>query len=206
MGGASGQNINILDTNDIWTYRHNPNNEPFVDAMNEGARKIQKDFTDLMDTVQEIHVARLGGADAALILGYYSRGERLVALNGNYTDIDKMNSVYDAATRSGFHPSRGNLSGTEAVALHELGHALTDHIAQKMGVNDLDVAARRIFEGAFRETKGKGRYQDWAGQISGYAKENYAETVAEAVSDYYCNGSKAHPNSIAIMNQLRKYR
>lgn len=45
----------------------------------------------------------------------------------------------------------------------------------------------------------------WAGKISGYAQDSWAECVAEAVSDYYCNGSKAHANSKAIMAELRKY-
>lgn len=206
MGGGSGENVNIIETGDIWTYRHNPNNEPFVDAINEGARKIQDDFEDLMtESLNEIHVAQLGGEDKQTILGFYERTGKLLALNANFTNIDKMNSVYDQATEQKFHPSRGNLTGTEAVALHELGHALNDHIAKKMGL-DMDVAARKIFEAAYRATKGKGRYQDWAGQISGYAKKNYAETIAEAVSDYYCNGNNAHPHSVAIMRELMKYK
>lgn len=31
-----------------------------------------------------------------------------------------------------------------------------------------------------------------------------AECVAEAVSDYYCNGAKAHANSKAIMAELKR--
>lgn len=206
MGGDSGENINILNTGDIWTFRHNPGNEPFVDAINEGARKIQDDFDDLMtDTLEEIHVATLGGVDRDLVLGFYDREHKLLALNDNFVNTDKMNNVYDEATRQKFHPSRGSLTGTEAVALHELGHALNDHVAKKMGM-DFDKAAYEIFAAAYRATKGKGRYQEWAGQISGYAKEKYAETIAESVSDYYCNGNNAHPHSIAIVRELMKYK
>lgn len=51
MGGG-GQQVQIVETTDVWSYRHNAKNEPFVDAINEGARRIQNDFKDLMDTVQ----------------------------------------------------------------------------------------------------------------------------------------------------------
>lgn len=204
MGGGSP--VQVISSEDVWSYRHDPDNAPFVDAINEGARKIQNDFPDLMDkTVNAINAAELGDADKYTTLGFYSPSEKSVSLNTNFTDIDKMNAVYDSSVSSGYHPSRGNLSGTEAVALHELGHALTDHVAQKMGAASLDDAARRIFNAAYRATKGRGKFKEWAGNISGYAQENYAETVAEAVADYYCNGSNAHPYSIAIMNELKKY-
>lgn len=206
MNGGSGIRINVRGTEDVWSYRHNPNNEPFVDSINAGARKMQEDFKDLMETVEHVDVAELGGKDRSEILGFYDPSEKTVALNQNFTDVDKMNKVYDSCTKTGFHPSRGDLTGTEAVTLHEMGHALTDHVAKKLGLPGLDAAAKKIFEDAYRAAKGKGRFQGWAGQISGYAKKNYAEAIAEACADYYCNGSKAHPNSIAIMNELRKYR
>ena len=158
-----------------------------------------------MDTVEHIDAAKLGGADNQTTLGFYSPSDKMVAINRNYTDVDKMNAVYDAAVSSGYHPSRGGLTGTEAVAIHELGHALTDHVAAKMGLWNMDLAARQIFMDAYRATKGRGKYKEWAGKISGYARENYAEAVAEAVADYYCNGNKAHAHSIAIMNELKKY-
>ena len=44
-----------------------------------------------------------------------------------------------------------------------------------------------------------------AKQISGYAQKNYAECVAEAVADYYCNGKKASKASRLIMDELRAY-
>lgn len=204
MGGSGGM-VNIVDTEDVWSYRHNANNEPFVDAINEGARKIQNDFQGLMVDVDQVVAAELGGNDKYTTLGFYAPSMKTVAINRFFTDIDKMNATYDAAARSGFHPSRGELSGTEAVTLHELGHALSDHVAKKMGLPGLHEASRKLFEDAYRATKGKGKYKDWAGQISGYARENYAETVAEAVADYYCNGQNAHANSRAIMRELMKY-
>lgn len=205
MGGG-GENVNIVGSTDVWSYRHNQTNEPFVDAINTGVKRIHDDFPGIMDTVASVDAAELGGKDKLTVLGFYSSGDKTVALNLNFTDVDKMNRVYDQAVARGYHPSRGNLSGTESVALHEMGHALTDHIAKKLGLPDLDAASRKIFMDAYKATKGKGKYKDWAGKISGYAKENYAESVAEAVADFYCNGRNAHPHSIAIMDQLRKYK
>ena len=44
-----------------------------------------------------------------------------------------------------------------------------------------------------------------AGKISGYAKTKPSETVAEAFCDVYCNGKKAHKESIAIVNVMNGY-
>lgn len=189
---------------DVWSYRHNKNNEPFVDAMNTAARRMSDDFPDLMNTVEQVNAGTLKGAAARNVLGYYGSGR--VALNTNYTNVDKMNNVYDAAVKSGYHPSRGNKSGTEAVMYHEMGHALTDNVAKKMGVSGLDAASKQIVNDAYKASGGKGGTLSWAGKVSGYAKESYAECVAEAVSDWYCNGKKASSQSKAIMTELKKYK
>ena len=205
MGGGSGQSINVVSTEDVWTYRHNQNNEPFVDAINTGIRTIQDDFPSLMDSLNTVDAAELGGRDKNHILGFYAPGQKQLAINQNFTNIDKMNATMDEATRQGYHPSRGNKTGTEAVTLHEAGHALTDHVAGKMG-KDFDKAAADIVHTAMKNVKFKGGSEKFARQISGYAKKNYAECIAEAVADYYCNGSKASSSSKAIMSELRKYK
>lgn len=189
---------------DVWSYRHRRDNEPFVDAMNTSARAISDDFPGLMDTVTEVNAGTLKGAAARSVLGYYGDGR--VALNTNYTNIDKMNAMYDAAVKSGYHPSRGNKSGTEAVMYHEMGHALTDHLKSKVGASNLDTASKKIVDNAYKASNGKGGTLAWAGKISGYAKESYAECVAEAVADWYCNGKKASSQSKAIMSELKKYK
>ena len=194
----------IVSEQDVWSYRHNKNNEPFVDAMNQSARTVQKDFPGLMDTVNYVNAGTLKGGAAQSVLGYYGGGR--VALNTNYTNVKKMNSVYDDGVRSGYHPSRGNKSGTEAVMYHELGHAITDHIKDKVGAKDLDKASKKIVNDAYKNSNGKGGTKAWAGQISKYAQESFAEAVAEAAADFYCNREKASKPSKAIMKELKKYK
>lgn len=202
---GSGKPVNIKSETDVWSYRHNRANEPFVDAMNSSIREVQRDFPDLMSsTVNNVTAAEFGGADKTNTLGVYGNGR--VALNSNYTDIDKMNAVYDNAVKDGYHPPRGNKSGTQAVTYHEMGHAITDHIAQKMGVQNLDIASKKIVNDAYKASRGTGGTKAWAGKISQYAKENFAECVAEACADWYCNGNKATNQSKAIMSQLMKYK
>lgn len=195
---------NIVSEMDVWSYRHNPNNEPFVDAMNESARTMADDFPELMNSVNRVNAATLKGADKEGTLGYYGDGS--VSLNANYTNISKMNNVYDKAVASGYHPSRGNKSGTEAVMYHEMGHALTDAVKAKVGAKNLDQAAKTIVNNAYKNSGGKGGTLKWAGEVSGYAKESFAECIAEAVSDWYCNGNKASGTSKAIMKELKKYK
>ena len=206
LAKGSGENINIVNETDVWTYRHREDNEPFVDAINTAARTISDDFRGLMDMVQVVAAAELGGKDKVQTLGYFSELGNTVAINQNYTNIDKMNQVYDEAVRSGYHPPRGGKTGTEAVTLHELGHALTAYAQKKMNSSSFDAAAQRIVREAYKATSGKGGTFKWAGGISEYAQKNYAECIAEAVADYYCNGTKAFPESRAIMKEKRRFR
>lgn len=203
LGGGSGKSLNILNETDVWSYRHKQGNEPFVDEINTGIRTIQNDFPGIMNDVGKVNAAELGGADKANVLGYYDGNG--VALNKNYTNIDKMNKVYDNATATGYHPSRGDKTGTQAVAFHEMGHALTDHIGKKIGGKNIDDSAKKIVDSAYKNSNGRGGTKAWAGKISKYAQENNAECIAEAVADWYCNGSKASKVSKAIVTELKKY-
>ena len=206
LSGGSGGKVNIVDQMDVWSFRHRQSNEPFVDAINTSVRQMEDDFPGLMQTVTSVNAAELGGADKLHTLGFYSPDDKTVSLNDNFTNIDKMNHVYDQSVKSGFHPSRGNKTGTEAVTYHEMGHALTDHVGKKMGARDIDDAAKRIVDNAYKANRGRGGTKKWAGGISGYAQHDNAECVAEAVADWYCNGNKASERSKAIINELRKYR
>lgn len=206
--GGGGNPTNIVDETNVWSYRHNPNNEDYVDAINEGVRKINDDFPGVMDeTVTSVNATTFGGKDKVQTLGIYSETDKTVGINTNYTNIDKMNRVYDEATKSGYHPSRGDLTGTEAVTLHEMGHALTDYAAKKMGYTGpvaFENAANAIVNNAYKSSKGKGGTLAWAGTISRYAQDSYAECIAEAVSDWYCNGDKASKASKAIITEMKR--
>lgn len=157
--------------------------------------------------VNQFQLAKVGGGTMA----YYDADGNL-AMNEKYMNADGMNRAYDAAVKNGFHPSRGNMSGIQAVAAHEYGHALTDLAAQRMGLGGfggIEEASRQIVERARKKTRQRTN-MNFAGKISGYAQYNFAECVAESVSDWYCNGSSAKKESRAVMavlnNVLRNSR
>lgn len=202
-GSGGGNNVNIIDTEDMLSYRkRNDSTMEFGEQTMTGVAQVYDDFPDI--GVEQVQAAKLGGKDNVEVLGYYDG--KNVAINQNYTDTAKMNGAYDRAVQSGFHPSRGDKSGAEAVALHEMGHALTDHIGKKMGASGIDDASQKIVEQAYKNAKGRGGTKAWAKEISGYATHSFAECVAEAVADYYCNGSKANKNSLAVMAVINNYK
>lgn len=204
LGGGSGKPVNIKNETDVWSYRHNKSNEPFVDSMNNAIRGIQKDFPGIMDHVNTVNAVEMGGKDKNSTLGIYSPSTKRVGLNTNYTNVQKMNDTYDAAVKSGYHPSRGIKNGVQAVTAHEMGHAVTGMVAEKLGISDFDKASKKIVDNAYKTAKGKGGTKAWAGKISKYAQENNAECIAEAVADVFCNGNKAANESKAIYAELKR--
>lgn len=135
------------------------------------------------------------------VLAYYD-GEG-IAINNEYLNSDTMNAAYQRCVASGFHPSSGSKTGMEAVVSHELGHAVNGIIADRMGTS-LHASADRIVNEAMKKTKHK-NIATFQSKISGYAKQNYAETVAEAMADCYCNGKKARSESKAIQKIVDGY-
>lgn len=180
------------------------------------ARERQRDEVDqALGVMRSIHntygvnindaqVVNLSGRDSG-VMAYYDSNENL-AINERYFDVSKMDSVYDDCVRSGFHPSRGNKTGIEATVAHELGHRLNDVAGVNMGFGKwgIDQAANRILSEASRRMRGKG-IGAIQSAISGYAKQNNAECVAEAFSDVWCNGRNAKRESRAVVGVLRKY-
>lgn len=92
----------------------------------------------------------------------------------------------------------------QAVASHEYGHSLTVNVGKAMGISDIDKAADAIVKEARKGTKFKTDKQ-FRSNISGYAAESNCESVAEAISDVYCNGRKAKKESKAIVKVVDKY-
>lgn len=101
-----------------------------------------------------------------------------------------------ASAKSGFHPGIGKKTGAEAVAAHEIGHRLGEVAAKKAGISEREIVARASKKVGISTA-------NMAGHISKYARSNYGETIAEAASDVYCNGSKASKASRAIMSEVK---
>ena len=136
-------------------------------------------------------------------MAFYDNNGNL-AVNETYFDSKKMNDAYDACVDSGFHPSRGNKSGMEAVVAHEMGHRL-NHIAAGGSWDNLRPTAYNIVKEAARKSGFGTATQKFVAQISGYAKGDYAESIAEAFSDVWCNGNRANSASQAIVTELNTY-
>ena len=191
--GKQGEVGSVSNVRDMISER-GKRREETDDVLSVGRR-----MTDLYgkDTaVNQFQIAKIGGGTMAY---YDSDGN--IAMAESYMNSKGMNAAYDAAVKSGFHPSRGNMSGIQAVASHEYGHSLSDYAARKMGGKSIESASRTIVERARAKTNHKTNLA-FASKISGYAKYNFAECVAEAVSDWYCNGGKAAKESRAVMAVL----
>ena len=117
-------------------------------------------------------------------------------MNQKYIKNANLTDAMQASAQSGFHPGIGNRTGAEAVAAHEIGHRLGEIAAQKAGGTQRDIVARAAKKLGIKT-------EDMAGHISKYARSNYGETIAEASSDVYCNGSKASKASQAIMAEVK---
>ena len=151
--------------------------------------------------IGDIELATLKGKSASGVLGYYD-GEN-IAINQSYFNA-RMESAYKDSVASGWHPSNGNKTGLQAVAAHELGHALTDKVGAKMGISGIDNIATKVINEARKSTKHRGVVQ-MSKKISGYATSSNAEALAEAFADVFCNGKKAASESRAIVDVMNKY-
>lgn len=170
-----------------------------VDEVLTAFRNVNDEYGYIINDIQ---VATLKGKSSAM--AYYDGAN--IAIVDSYFDSDAITQAYDMSVASGFHPGRGNKTALEATAAHELGHALTDVAARKMGLGygGLDEAANRIVKEAAKETGHRG-VVIMAEKISGYATYSNAEAVAEAFADVYSNGAKAKKESSAIVRILNRY-
>ena len=194
-GGVTGiKESDILETTSLVSQRETQR------ELVDDTLAVFQDFYDEYGTqLEDIELATLKPGASAL--AYYSH-DGVIAVNQSYFDNAKMGTAYADCVASGFHPSNGNKTALQAVVAHEIGHKLTADVATKLGHSDLHSAARTIVAEA---TKRSGSKKSLASSISGYAKKNHAETIAEAVSDVYCNGSKASKASRAIVDVVNRY-
>lgn len=145
------------------------------------------------DAVKDITLKAATFSDPS-VLGAY--GGNTLYMNQKYIKNANLTDSMRAAEKSGFHPKLGNKTGAEAVAAHELGHRLGEVAAQRSGVSEKDIVGRAAKKVGIKT-------ENMAGHISGYARTNYAETIAEAHADVYCNGNKASKASKAIVNEVK---
>lgn len=188
--GKQGRTGQVSNVRDMISERGSRQTE--TDDVLSVARRMTGFYGD-SGAINQFQIAKVGGG----VMAYYD-SDGNIAMNEKYMNSAGMDRAYDAAVKSGFHPSRGNKSGIQAVASHEYGHALADKVGSKLGYGDVESASRKIVERARAKTNHKTN-MSFAKSISGYAQYNFAECVAEAVSDWHCNGSKAKKESRAVM-------
>lgn len=197
-GGVTGGLTagNILETTSFVSERGN-----YKDTVDE-ALGVFKDVNDEYGfIIQDIHMAKMDAKGASAI-AYYD-GEN-IGWNEKFMDKKTLENAYADCVKSGFHPSNGNKTAVQAVASHELGHALSAEAGKKMGGLSIDQASARIVNEARKQAGAKGTKQ-MAKKISGYATHSNAEAIAEAFSDVYCNGKNAKKESHAIVNVMNSY-
>lgn len=199
-GGTGGLNpSDILGTESLLSYS---GKQSEINQVGSVLKDVNDRYGAILDDVQ---VATL--KPGASTMAYYDSDGNL-AVNVAYFDSAKMNDAYDRTVKTGFHPSRGNKTGLEAVAAHEMGHKIADDIGKKMGVSSVvsvDVASDRIIHQAAQNAGYGKKVAQFRKKISGYASDNYAEAVAEAFSDVYCNGRKASKESRAVVDVINSY-
>ena len=194
-GGGKLSPSDILSTNSFVSERHN------YDISNDVLDVFKNVNEEYGYVIGDILVAKIKGKSNST-MAYYDGTN--IGFNETYASTKVLNKAYANCVKSGFHPSNGNKSPAEAVASHELGHALSDAVGKKMGGLDIDSASDRIVKEAKKQTGHRGVVQ-MAKKISTYATHSNAEAVAEAFSDVYCNGKKAHKESQAIVNVINSY-
>ena len=197
-GGGGLSSADILSTTSLVSAREGKQQE--VDEVLQTFKDINDEYGYIINDI-EIATLSKKGADT---MAYYDGSN--IAVNAPYFDKTTMEYVYAKTVERGYHPSQGNKTALQAVASHELGHALTDKaiakIGSKLGKQD---GAEAILKEAQKQAKHKGKLADMASKISGYAKESARECIAEAFADVYCNGKKSTKESQAIVNVMNKY-
>lgn len=195
--GGGSATVNPMDVTSLISAREGQQTE--VDETLQTFKDITDEYGYIVDDLQLVTLV----GDDNKALAYYDGSN--IAFNKSYFDKAKMESVYADCVKAGFHPSQGNKTALQAVASHEIGHALTDVAISKMGSSlGKQKGAEAILNEAIKNTRHKDVVK-MASKISGYAKHSPREAIAEAFADVYCNGKKARKESQAIVNVMNKY-
>lgn len=174
---------------------------PLADEIGRGGGSFANEIMNTRDAFEREFGGVVKGMNLSVAtfsdnttLGAY--GGNTLYMNNRYVRNANLTQAMEAAAKSGFHPGIGNKTGAEAVASHEIGHRLGEIAAQKAGISEKQIVARAGSKIGIKP-------ENMAGHISKYARSNYAETIAEASADVYCNGSKASKASKAIMAEVK---
>ena len=198
-GGNTGGGVSVANTKSLISEREN--NQALVD---ETLAVFNDVYEEYGVQVQDIQIAELGKGSNTM--AYYDLDDN-IAVNEKYFNSKVMNDAYARSVSMGFHPSNGNKTALQAVVAHELGHALTERVGAKMGKAgffNIDKTSNDVVKQAMKGS-GHKTVASFRSAISGYAKKNNAECIAEAFSDVFCNGSKAKKESRAVVTVIDKY-
>lgn len=198
QGGGGGLKAgDILSTTSLVSERENDEYYSVAGNILGSVKDVYDEYGLQLD---DMHIAEL--KQSANAIAYYDGAN--IGWNKTFMSEERLNASYADCVEAGFHPSNGKRTPAEAVAYHELGHALTDAVGRKMGVYNIDSASTRIVNEARKQTSHRGVVQ-MASKISGYATHSNAEAIAEAFADFKCNGTKAKSESKAIVNVINSY-
>lgn len=174
---------------------------PLTDAISSGGGGFANEIQNTRDAFEREYGSAVKRMNLSLatfnepgVLGAY--GGDTLFMNEKYVGNANLTEAMQASVKSGFHPSIGNKTGAEAVAAHEIGHRLGEIAAAQAGISEKEIVARAGKKVGIKT-------ENVAGHISGYARSNYSETIAEASSDVFCNGKKASKASRAIMAEVK---
>lgn len=176
------------------------------DSVKEGLSGVAKVLDEFPQAQQSLN--RISTKKSGIMCAEYSG---TINFNPYYYNT-RATAVSASSSSSGFHPKGNNVISTGA---HEAGHILEKALIDKSGatigiiqwtdctyakalVKDACKAAKKLPEG-----KGKLNSQ-LKNEISGYAKTDDSECVAEAVADYVLNGQNASILSKEIWKILKK--
>ena len=173
---------------------------PIGEAIANGAGLYANEIQNARDAMEReygniVSRANLSVADlSGGALGAYGGGT--VYMSNKYIKNRNLTQAMKDAEKSGFHPKIGKKTGAEVTVAHELGHYLADKASTKAGISQRDIVERA-------SKKIGVKVNNMAGLISGYARYNYHETIAEASADVFANGRRASKASKAIMKEIK---
>lgn len=189
MSGGGGGGAQVLSSHPL-TEHIGKGGGAFADEIMNTRDAYERDYGS---AVTDMNLAAATFGDPSVAGAY---GQNTLYMNQKYIQNANLTDAMKNAQESGFHPKLGTRTGAEAVAAHEIGHRLGEVAAQKAGISEKDIVGRAASKVGIKT-------ENMAGHISGYARTNYGETIAEASCDVYCNGTNASRASIAIMAEVK---